>query len=116
MKKTLLYIMIVCLSAPVSFGADTSTITEYQLLPNLYGTESMLITGNGGGGTTYLSDDSSLIIKSTSNLYQGTGGVWEIQLGYSSYLEMSGGQVNMIGIGNDATALLMGGTINGLFN
>jgi hypothetical protein len=48
-KKLMLYMLFVCIFVSVS-GAYTYTITEYQTLPDLFGSQSMLITGQGGGG------------------------------------------------------------------
>lgn len=99
------------------FADYTYTITEYQQLPLLYDTQSMLITGQGGGGYTALFGKSSLTIESTSPLSQGSGGIWEIDLiGDNSRLEQLGGQVHTIDIGNNATAFLSGGLIQQIWS
>lgn len=111
MKKSILYIPFVCLFVPVSLGTYTHTITTYQLLPDLTGTESMLITGQGGGGGVNLFDNSFMKIESTSMLGVGTGGVWQISMSVSSRLEMTGGEVHMIDMDDDSTAVLKSGWI-----
>jgi hypothetical protein len=116
MKKVTAYILFVGLFTSMSFATYTYTITDYQMLPNLNGTESMLITDQGGGGLTYLSGSSTLIIESTSTLEQGIGGVWEIHPSDNSHLTISGGQVYDIAIVNDATAFLSGGMIQQIWS
>ena len=57
-----------------------------------------------------LENESSADILGTSDPVEGSGGIWEIRLGYTSSLYMAGGQVNEITIGNgNATARLTGG-------
>ena len=61
--------------------------------------------------------DSSLVsIENTSTLGDGTGGIWQINPFDISNLEMSGGQVNMISINNNATAYLSGGLIQQIWS
>jgi hypothetical protein len=69
-----------------------------------------------GGGLTYLSDNSSLTIESTSTLEQFSGGVWEIHPGGNSSLYITGGQVHEIAIINNATAYLSGGLIQQIWS
>jgi len=114
MKKTI-YILCACLFISNTLGY-TYVVTTYQTLPDLTGTQSMLITGNGGGGLTNLFDNSALFVENTSILNQGTGGVWEIQLMGNSSLYMTGGQVHEINIGNNATAVLKGGLIESIWS
>lgn len=116
MKKVFLHIMIICLFVSVSFASYTYTITEYQMLPSLTGTQSMLITDNGGGPYQYLSGNSSVIIQSTSVLEDGVGGVWHISLTENSFIDISGGQVNQLDLNNDATAVLSGGLIQQIWS
>ena len=71
----------------------------------------MLITGQGGGGGVNLFDNSFMKIESTSMLEVGSGGVWQISMSFSSHLEMTGGEVHMIDIDDEATAILKGGLI-----
>jgi hypothetical protein len=112
MMKKLIYSLFVCLFISTVSASYTYVIDTYQSLPDLIGMQSMLITGQGGGSYTYLSDSSSITVESTSTpLGQGTGGVWEIKISYNSSLHMSGGQVNIVNIGNAATAALSGGLI-----
>jgi len=110
MKSLVFYTIFACLFVSNSF-AYTHIIDKYQSLPDLFGNESMLITGQGGGGLTNLFDNSYITVESTSTLGQGTGGIWEIQLIDNSCLMMSGGQVHMIDIGNNATTFISGGMI-----
>lgn len=116
MKKTTLYILFICVFFSVSFATYTYTITEYQGVSDLTGTESILFTGNGGTGTFGMQDSSFASIQGTSTLGDGTGGIWHIDLLHSSELEMSGGQVNMLSINNDATATLTGGIIQQIWS
>jgi hypothetical protein len=116
MKKLFFFIVFVCLFVSTGRATYTYVIDTYQTLPQLTGTDTMLITGNGGGGAIYLSDSSSLTIKSTSTLNEGSGGVWEIHAGYNSHLTVSGGQVHIIDMGNSATATLTGGLIQQIWS
>ena len=63
-----------------------------------------------------LENESSADILGTSDPVEGSGGIWEIRLGYTSSLYMAGGQVNEINIGNEATAVLKGGMIQSIYS
>lgn len=114
--KKLIISLLAWLCTSVSSASYTYTITEYQFLGSISGTESMLITDQGGGGYAALFDNSSLTIESTSTLEEGVGGVWEIQLINNSHLYMTGGQVHEIALGNNATARLTGGLIQQIWS
>lgn len=116
MKKAILYILFVCLFTSMSFATYTYTITEYQALPSLEDDETMLVTGQGGGGLINLFDNSTITVESTSILEEGFGGIWEIQLIGNSSLSMSGGQVNEINIGNNSTVFLSGGLVQQIWS
>jgi len=116
MKRLVLLIAGFIACIPVSFAAYTYTITEFQSLPDLTGTESMLIAGNGGGGYAALFDSSYVVVESTSILEDGTGGIWNINMLNNSSLNMTGGQVHMIDLGNSAIAELHGGLIEQIYS
>lgn len=100
----------------VSSADYAYTINTYQILPDLFGTDSMLITGQGGGGLVMLQDNSSITVEGTSILSQGTGGVWHISLAENSHLDMFGGEVHQIDFNNNATAILKGGLIESIYS
>ena len=63
-----------------------------------------------------LKDYSSAIIKGTSPLEQGTGGIWYLgSAGYST-LELSGGEVHELDMNSYATATLSGGIIESIWS
>jgi len=84
------------------FGAQTLT-----------GTQSMLVTG-GGGDNLSLFDKSSAYIQKTSFLFEGIGGIWEIQIAGYSTLVFSGGQIHWLDTSSYAQAKLSGGRIDQL--
>jgi hypothetical protein len=96
--------------------------THYEITTNIYTPGLTLQTGdslymtNGGFGDLNLFGDSTATIKETSPLSEGMGGIWNIELSYSSSLDLSGGQVHMIDIGNGATAILSGGLIQQIWS
>ncbi|MCE5185347.1 MAG: PEP-CTERM sorting domain-containing protein [Planctomycetaceae bacterium] len=114
MKKTICYIMLACLFSATGFGAYTYEVTTYSDSKTLFQQESMLIDQQGGMNLLGLEGQSSATILGTSQLEEGFGGIWELTAGWNSHLDMSGGQVRFIGIGNDATAFLSGGLIQEL--
>jgi hypothetical protein len=117
MKKSILYILFVCLFVSTGWASYTYVINTYQSLPDLTGTQSMLITGQGGGGGFFANDYSSVTVESTSSpLEDGVRGVWEIHPGGNSSLDMSGGQVHDIAIINNATAYFSGGLIQQIWS
>ena len=50
MKKILLTLIFVGFFTPASLASYTYVFDSYASLPSLHGTETMLVTGNGGGG------------------------------------------------------------------
>ena len=117
MKNLLLVLVLVGICTSVSLAGYTYTIDSYTSLPDLSGTKTMLITGNGGGGGIFELDDfSSVTIESTSNLGQGTGGIWHINLTDESHMDMSGGQIYLLTMNNNSSALLSGGVIEQIWN
>jgi hypothetical protein len=116
MKKTIPYIMFICV---VSYQVYA---TYYEITTNIYTPGLTLQTGDslymtdGGFGDLNLFGESSATIKGTSPLAEGTGGIWIIRLLNNSSLYMTSGQVNMIDIGNNATAVLKGGLIRHIYS
>jgi len=114
MKKIILLISLV-FSLP-AFAGYTYVIDSYGPVPDLYGDETLLMIGEGGDNSIHLNDSSSATIQSTSTLGQGVGGIWFLSLSNTSHLDMSGGQVNQLDLNNNATAILTGGHITGIFS
>ena len=110
--KKLIILLAAVLCSSVSLASYTYTITEYQSLPSLDGTETLLMTGEGGTNSLDLYDFSSATIQGTSSLLRGSGGIWELRLFDSTHLDFSGGNINELRIRTDATAILSGGRIN----
>ena len=111
MKKTILYIMFVCVFMCPGYA------TYYEITTNVYTPGLTLQTGDslymtdGGFDSLNLYGNSTSTIEGTSDLVEGSGGIWNIELANSSYLNMSGGQVHEMNPHNDATILLTGGLI-----
>lgn len=80
------------------------TLKEYEFL---------WMTG-GGVGSIDLYAHSSAKIEGTSDLIQGSGGIWDIMAAGYSHLDFYGGEVQQLGMGSYATATLKGGRINSL--
>ncbi len=115
--KKLLYITLFCLFVCQAGASYTYVVDNYQFIPSLHGTESLLMIEEGGATSLILNDYSFASIQSTSTpLGQGTGGVWEIHLTSASSLSMSGGQVGTISTLNGATAYLSGGLIHQIWS
>ena len=114
MKKAI-YILFVCLF--VSTGlAYTYEVYTYGDNKTLYDGESILVDLEGGMDGLTLWEDSTATIQRTSILDQGTGGIWTIKLLNSSSVYVTGGQINMLDISNDATAVLKGGLIRNIWS
>jgi len=113
--KKVIYILFVCLF--VSKGlAYTYEVYTYGESKTLHDEETILVDLQGGMFMLTLEDGSFADIKGTSPLEQFYGGIWEVRLGYTSSLYMTGGQVNEINIGNEATAELHGGLIQQIWS
>lgn len=112
--KKFFYIVVLCLFVYPTYAA------YYAITTNIYTPGLTLQTGDslymtdGGFGNLNLFGSSAAAIEGTSPLAEGMGGIWYFKLLYSSHLDMSGGQVNEIDIGNNATAILTAGQVNRL--
>ena len=111
MKKLLFILIIVVICTPVLLGDYTYTIDSFGPVPNLYGTESLLMIDEGGDNMLTLYDFSSATIEGTSALEQGVGGIMVILATTDSHLDFLGGELGTLSMGNDATATLSGGWI-----
>jgi hypothetical protein len=116
MKNLILYILFVCLFTSVSVATHYEFTTDtYTPGLTLHTGDSLYMT-NGGFGDLNLFGNSTATIKETSPLSEGIGGIWNIELSYSSSINLSGGQVHMIDIGNGATAYISGGFIQQIWS
>ena len=115
MRKIILPLVLIaaCANAMASY---TYEISSYQTLPDLHGTETMLVTGNGGGGSMYLNDSSSVTIESTSTLQRWVGGIWEIHLTDNSFVDIKGGAIQELLVNLNSTAILSGGRIEEIWS
>lgn len=111
MKRTTLYILFVCLFVSSGLASYTHTVSSYGESKTLHDEESILVDLEGGMYELTLFDSSSATVKGTSDLIEGSGGIWLISMSFSSHLEMTGGEVHMIDIDDDSTAILKGGLI-----
>jgi len=111
MKKTILYILLVGLFVSRGLASYTYEVDTYGDNKTLYNAESILIYSQGGMDGLTLFDESSADIVGTSNLAEGFGGIWYLDLANSSSLNMSGGGVHELNPHNGATVFLAGGTI-----
>jgi len=73
--------------------------------------ESLWMTGGGVGGID-LYAHSSAKIEGTSDLIQGSGGIWELRLAGYSTLNFIGGELHQFSITSYATVNLIGGRID----
>jgi hypothetical protein len=116
MKKTILYILFVCLFICPTYA------TYYEITTNIYTPGLTLQTGdslymtNGGFDSLTLRGYSTAIIEGTAALEEGAGGIWYLGIADNSHLEMSGGQVNQLTMNNNATARLTGGLIQQIWS
>jgi hypothetical protein len=115
MKKVALCILFVCLFASTGL-AYTYEVYTYGPSKNLKNEESILIDQQGGMHGLTLEYRSSADIFGTSDLVDGFGGIWQINLGNNSHLNMFSGQVHEIDISHSATAILKGGLIESIYS
>lgn len=112
--KNAIYIMFAGLLASTGLCSYTHEVYTYGESKTLNGTESILIDQQGGMDSLTLYESGTAMIKSTSDVERGVGGIWTIDAAWESHFDMSGGQVHRISIGDDATAFLSGGLIQEL--
>lgn len=117
MKKATVYILFMCLFVTMSFATYYEITTDvYTPGLTLQTGDSLYMTDGGFGDLTLLGDNSTATIEGTSDLAEGFGGIWEINLSSNSLLTMSGGQVHEIDIHSDATAILTYGLIEAIYS
>ena len=110
------FLMTVCL--PTAFAGYSDgfiTAGEYEYGVTWRNSHPPLIVDGGGADEISVGDSVRLIVKSTStplSLYHPVGGVYDILLGNNAHLLYLDGVTEFIGIGGNATAVLMGGSIN----
>ena len=91
MKSTVITVLACLFVSPLS-ACYTYVIDSPGSVPDLSGTQTMLIRENGGDGSLLrLNNSSSVTIEGTSALQKSIGGIWEIELLLNSSLYMSGG-------------------------
>lgn len=115
MKKIALCIMSSYLFVGISL-AYTYEIYEYSPSDILYNDESIIFYDEGGMYELTLFDSSSATINGTSDLIEGSGGIWLVSMSSDSSLEMSDGQIHELAIHNYATAYLSGGLIQQIWS
>lgn len=116
MIKTVNCILFFCFIIDIS-SAYTYVVDTWQHIPDLSGTESILVTGQGGSVELNAADSSWVTVEATS-LYNwiNYGGIWVIDLFDSSHLDFSGGQAGAINLHLNATARFSGGMICGILS
>jgi hypothetical protein len=112
--STIIIALVLCLTS-VTFAYDYTIEDGWTAGLTLQNSESLLMTGGGMDDLT-LYDHTSATIQGTSPLGEFIGGVWHISLAYYSHLDLSGGEVNYLGMNNYATATLSGGSILQIHN
>jgi hypothetical protein len=115
MKKTIFYILFSCLFTSMGL-AYTYEIYTYSPSDILYTGESILFADEGGMNGLTLYNNSSATILGTSELEEGSGGIWHISMFGASTLEMFDGQVHEIDFNNNAKAILKGGLIESIYS
>ena len=117
MKKVMVFgILVILLGAPVQATHYEITTDIYTPGLTLRTNDSLYMTDGGFGSLNLLGEGIIATIEGTSDLIEGSGGIWEIDLANNNYLDVSGGQIHEIDIGNDATAFLSGGLIQGIWS
>lgn len=115
MKKALILAVFVCfVASPVL--AYTYEVYTYGDNETLALGESILVDQQGGMDRLKLTQDSTGTVLGTSTLGSGTGGIWQIELGENSHVNMLGGEVQLLNINIDATATLSGGLIQQIWS
>jgi hypothetical protein len=116
MKRMAMF--FVCVSSGFAGYSDGFiTAGEYEYAVRWSNSQIPLIVDGGGADEISVRDYGRLIVKSTSKpLTPGwepsPGGVYDILLGNNAHLLYLDGATEFIGIGGNATAVLMGGSIN----
>ena len=118
MKKTILYITIACLLACPAYATYHEYTTDiYTPGLTLGEGDSFYMTDGGFDSLDMIQDDITATIEGTSPLVEGSGGIWELNLGGdNTHLDFSGGEMKHLDIGNDATAFLSGGLIQQIYS
>jgi hypothetical protein len=115
MRSLYCSILFVCVVAP-ALATYTYVIDEYGPVPDLYGTETLLMIDEGGDHMLNLWDYSSATILGTSPLEEFVGGIWFLGLAGYSTLDFSGGEVHELDMNSYATAILSGGLIEEIWS
>ena len=115
MKKTAPYIMFACLfiSPVLAYTYEVYTYGDNETLTT---GESILVDQQGGMDLLTLTQNSTGTILGTSTLGGGTGGIWRIELGETSHIDILGGQVHVFNTNIGATATLSGGLIEEIWS
>ncbi len=116
MKKTILYIMFVCLFAFPTYA------THYEITTNIYTPGLTLQTGdslymtNGGFDSLILRGNSTATIENTSTLDRFYGGIWLLSMWDNSHFDLWGGEIHQLDLNNYATATLRSGLIESIYS
>lgn len=114
MKRMLALLWLLTLSSVVSLAGTTYiNAGEYKSDISLWNTDRLIVNG-GGSDVVHAWNSSSIEIYSTSLplSLEGKRGVYDIFLYNNSTLLFNGGATQSLKVGDNATALLTGGTIN----
>ena len=106
--------LLTCLLACPALASYTYEVYTYGPSRILGGSESILVANEGGMYSLDLDNNSSATILGTSTLGQFSGGIWQIDMGGSSYLNFSGGELSILDLHLNATATLSGGRIDSI--
>jgi hypothetical protein len=109
--------MFVCLFVYPTFA------TYYEITTDIYTPgltlqtgDSLYMTNGGFGDLNLLGENVTATIKGTSNLVEGSGGIWELTLANNSHIDILGCQIHRLNIFNVATVALSGGLIEELWS
>lgn len=116
MKSVLFLALLTCLVVPAKATYYEITTDIYTPALTLQTGDSLYMTDGGFDSLSLLGEDITATIEGTSALAQGSGGIWEIDLGGNSHLDFSGGEMKHLDIGNNATATLSGGLIEQIWS
>ncbi|HML76697.1 MAG TPA: hypothetical protein PKB02_19555, partial [Anaerohalosphaeraceae bacterium] len=114
MKRFMMLLMGLSLPALAGYTYEVQD-EDYFVAMTIENSQTMLVTG-GGGYYLNLFDYSQAVIKNTSPLVEGYGGIWEIHATAYSNLAFTGGAVHRLTIGTYATAQISGGQIDQIWS
>lgn len=115
MRRTIIYLALICLTVPVSYGAFTYHVTDvyydFQLDLN---NQSVLVEGSGVKAIN-AQGNSYVEVRNTLPL-QPHGGIGTVDLWQTSSMKLINGEVGTVYMNNTSSLDVSGGEIDDLFD